>query len=119
MWVLVGKLAYKENMLTSDVYREYVKELGTYYETLVRADAVEDFQKAWKANGLGWFAVDMGEQFDREGFHVIHAYYGSSQYTREQMAHLIELIVQDCKEREIETLPPAELRRMTEAWCNG
>lgn len=41
---------------------------------------------------------------------------GSSQYNTAEMAALIDGIVSECKDLEIETLPPEELRRMKEAW---
>ncbi|WP_321024982.1 hypothetical protein [Eisenbergiella porci] len=41
---------------------------------------------------------------------------GSSQYDYLEMSVLIDGIVSECKELEIETLPPDELRRMKEAW---
>ena len=41
---------------------------------------------------------------------------GSSQYNTAEMSALIDGIVSECKELEIETLPPDELRRMKEAW---
>ncbi len=41
---------------------------------------------------------------------------GSSQYNTAEMAALIDGIVSECKDLEIETLPPDELRRMKEAW---
>lgn len=41
---------------------------------------------------------------------------GSSQYNTTEMSVLIDGIVSECKELEIETLPPDELRHMKEAW---
>ena len=37
---------------------------------------------------------------------------GSSQYNTREMSHLIEGLVSECKEWDIETLPPAEIERM-------
>ncbi len=55
----------------------------------------------------------------RKGSTVYRWYYlikGSSQYNTQEMAALIDGIVSECKDLEIETLPPEELRRMKEAW---
>lgn len=41
---------------------------------------------------------------------------GSSEYDRREMAHFLDMIIQDCKEQDIETLPPAELERLKQAW---
>lgn len=43
-------------------------------------------------------------------------YYGSSTYDTKQMARLIDLVVEDCKQQGIETLPPEELERMALEW---
>jgi hypothetical protein len=32
------------------------------------------------------------------------------------MSRLIDMVVQDCKEQGIETMPPAELQRLVEEW---
>jgi hypothetical protein len=45
-------------------------------------------------------------------------YYGSSTYDKAQMSRLIDMVVQDCKEYDIETYDQSELDTMLEAW-NG
>ena len=55
--------------------------------------------------------------YDRDGDRVvIRAYYGSSTYNTKQMARLIDSIVEDCKAVGIETLTPATLDAMKDAW---
>jgi hypothetical protein len=39
---------------------------------------------------------------------------GSSEYDSREMAHFLDMVVEDAKELGIETLPPAELERMKE-----
>lgn len=41
---------------------------------------------------------------------------GSSEYNTAEMSHLIDGIVSECKEMDIETLPPEELERMMNAY---
>lgn len=43
-------------------------------------------------------------------------YYGSSVYDKAQMARLIDIVVDECKEQGIETMTPEELARLTEEW---
>ena len=43
-------------------------------------------------------------------------YRGSHTYSSQEMYHLIEGTIQECKEQGIETLTPSELQRMVEAW---
>lgn len=42
---------------------------------------------------------------------------GSSEYNTAEMSHLIDGIVSECKEMDIETLPPEELERMMNAYA--
>ena len=50
---------------------------------------------------------------------TVLAYYGSSDFDKEQMSRLIDNIVQDCRAVGIETLPPDKLAGMMEAWGNA
>lgn len=43
-------------------------------------------------------------------------YYGSSVYDTAQMARLIDLIIAECRENDIEYLPPDQLAAMLEDW---
>ena len=42
---------------------------------------------------------------------------GSSEYNTAEMSHLIDGIISECKEMDIETLPPEELERMMDAYA--
>ena len=43
-------------------------------------------------------------------------YYGSSVYNTAEMAKLIELLVQECKQLDIETKSDAEINSLLESW---
>lgn len=51
-----------------------------------------------------------------KGCNNLILYYGSSTYNTEQMSRLIDNIVQDCKAVGIETMTPAELAALKDAW---
>ena len=53
---------------------------------------------------------------DAGGSVILRAYYGSSTYNRKQMAALIDLVVQDCKQLGIETLTERELSLLCDRW---
>ena len=53
---------------------------------------------------------------DTNGSVILRAYYGSSTYNRKQMAALIDLVVQDCKQLGIETLTERELSLLCDKW---
>lgn len=47
---------------------------------------------------------------------VLLAYNGSSSYNTKQMTRLIDSVIQDCKEQQIETMTPEELKSLLARW---
>lgn len=115
-WVLLGKLAEVLNIPTKELYRELIRGIGGNFEILpLRKDAVETFCAAWEHNGIGWVTDRTGSS-KLKGYENVIAYYGSSSYDGKQMANLINLLVEECKEQGIETLPPHKLAALQEDW---
>ena len=116
-WVLLDKLAEKLKIPPEEVYRQYIPSVAGVSEiTLVRGDILDNVCEAWCRGHLGRKAVDMGPSRAVEGYHNVRFYLGSSDYDREQMGRLIDLIVQDCHEQGIETVTPAQREAMLERW---
>lgn len=114
-WVLVDRLAEKTRIPKTDIYRSYIREIGGNHEVVCVADsAVEKLRRGWEHNGLGWQTDTMPSKLP--GCARVVLYYGSSTYDTAQMSRLIDLIVQDCREQGIETLPPDKLAGMMEEW---
>ena len=114
-WTLCDKLAFKLNKSKTEIYRAYIKEIGGNNELVCCIDkAVPALCQAWTSRGIGWLAET--EDSKLKGCTNIRLYYGSSTYNSEQMAKLIELIVQDCKEFEIPTWNEAELQKLCNEW---
>lgn len=114
-WVLCGKLAEVTGEPKADIYRSYIRDIGGNSDMVcVLAEAVETFRKAWESHGIGWVTEEMPSKL--EGCVNVVCYYGSSTYDTKQMSRLIELVVQDCKDNQIETLTPSEIAAMTAAW---
>lgn len=103
-WVLLGKLQDKLHIAKEDIYKSLIKEIGSYEVIPVKNEAVERFRQAWSKNGLGWITETTKSKL--EGFTNVIAYYGSSTYNTSEMSRLIELIVQECKQQDIETMTP-------------
>lgn len=80
----------------------------------VTTEAADKLQSGWEHNGLGWQTDTMPSKLP--GCVRVVLYYGSSTYDTAQMSRLIDLIVQDCREQGIETLPPDKLAGMMEEW---
>lgn len=114
-WVLMDKLAVYYKVSVTDVYRSFIREIGGNSEIICMMDgAVETFCKGWEHNGLGWQTEVLPSKID--GCSNVKVYFGSSTYDTEQMSRLIDMVVQECKDANIETLPPEELARLTQEW---
>ena len=114
-WTLLDKLAEKTNIAKTDLYKNYIKEIGGNSDIVcVMNKAVDDLCEGWQHNGLGWVTDTTASKID--GCTNVILYYGSSTYDTAQMSRLINLIVQDCKEFGIETLTPNELQMMCDKW---
>lgn len=114
-WVLLDKLAEKLSIAKTDLYRQYIKEIGGNCDTVcVTNKALNDLRNGWEHNGIGWLTDTLPSKI--KGCTNVILYYGSSTYDTAQMSRLINLIVEDCKEYGIETLTPAKLSRMCEEW---
>ena len=114
-WTLLDKLAEKMVVPKTEIYRQYVREIGGNSETVcVLEKAADKLIDGWGRNGIGWVAERTTSKLN--GCVNVILYYGSSTYDSRQMSRLIDLIVQDCKAQGIETLTPFELDALKERW---
>lgn len=114
-WVLIGKLAAKLDQDKTDVYREFIKEIGDNYTvSCFQDEAVADIKRLWESNYYGRIAEEFQSKID--GCTNVRLYYGSSDFDTKQMSRLIDAIVAECKENGIETATPEELERMKDEW---
>ena len=116
-WVLLGELQDVLNVPKEEIYRDLIKNIGSYEIVPVKNEAVEKFRQAWSKNGLGWITETMKSKL--EGFTNVVTYYGSSTYDTKEMTRLTELIVEECKQFGIETKPQNEIDSLLRSWKNG
>lgn len=115
-WVLCGKLSQKTRQPKTDIYRQLIKEIGDNFEIVpIRNDAVNTWCENWQQKGIGWICDIVGDS-KIDGYTNVCCYYGSSTYDSVQMSALIDLIVFECKEQGIETLPPEEISKLKALW---
>lgn len=115
-WALLGKLAAVLRIKKEDLYRQYIRDIGGNSETVcVQEKAVDKLVDGWRHNGIGWQTETMPSKI--KGCVNVTLYYGSSTYDTAQMSRLIDMVVQDCKDQNIETLPPDKLAGMMEEWA--
>lgn len=115
LWVLCEKIAKAVGITKEEVYRKNINDVGVCEPLPIKAIAVDEFCRKWSARGIGWF-VEIIDDSKLEGYKLVHAYYGSSVYNTQEMARLLDSVIQDAKSVDVETLRPEELERMKAAW---
>ena len=114
-WVLCDKLAEKLRKSKTEIYRELIREIGGVSETVcVVNSAVERFRANWQAKGLGWQTEATESKI--EGCTNVTVYFGSSTFDKDQMARLLDLTIQECREQGIPTDTPDQIAEMKARW---
>ncbi len=119
MWLLIQKIAEKlstpDTVITKeDIYRDAIKEVGAYQIVPIKNEAVEEWIRIWKSNGIGWICDTQPSKL--EGFTNVMCYHGSSVYNQKEMNRLVDIIKEECRNLEIETMPPDELDALLKEW---
>ena len=119
-WVLCQKIAevmsYHSYMSKEDVYRKAIKDCSHFTYVPVREDAVERYITIWQAHGIGWIAEDAGECKSLQGYHNIMCYHGSSVYSQQEMARLIDCLTDECNQLGIQLEPSEYIQSLIEGW---
>jgi hypothetical protein len=115
LWVLCQKIAEVIHTTKESVYQKFIKEVGQFEIVPIKAEAVERWIEVWNSKGLGWFA-EVIEDSKLPGYKKVISYYGSSCYDQREMSVLLDEVVSQCKELNIEVLPPAEIEALKESW---
>lgn len=114
-WTLCDQLAKVTGQSKTDIYRSCIKEIGGVSDIVcVKEKAADKLISGWCSNGIGWMAERMESKL--LGCVNVILYYGSSTYDSRQMSRLIDLIVQECKQQDIETKTERELSLLKEGW---
>ena len=114
-WILCQKIAEVIHSTKELVYKKVIKDVGQFELMPIKNEAVERWQKVWESKGMGWFS-EVLEDSKLEGYKKIVSYYGSSVYDNREISILINELIVQCKELNIETVSPTEIKRMNEMW---
>lgn len=111
MWALLDKTAKVLENTKENIYRKIVKEVGVFDIFPVKEVAVDAFINRWEWQGIGYVAEKL-DKSKLEGYVKVICYYGSSCYTKAEMARLINEIIYQAQQLGIETITPAEKETM-------
>lgn len=115
-WTLLGKLSAALHLPPDEIYRQLIPDVGDNYTAVtVALQGLDKLRETWGNNGKGWLVEVVGAGA-KTGTLDVALYYGSSAYDTAQMARLIDLIIAECRENDIEYLPPDQLAAMLEDW---
>lgn len=119
-WVLCQKIAEElskngQYFSRNEVYKQAITDCQTFQYVAVQNEHTDAFIKKWEHQGIGWVAIDCGpcKNFDGRTIQVFH---GSSAYNTQEMARLIERLVDECHQLGIETKPQAEIDGLLKEW---
>jgi hypothetical protein len=106
LWILCTKIAEAVKSSKEEVYEELLRKYG-----LVDEEVVITVKSTVDMSRIEGHWLKIKDNGTWAGYIRIR---GSSEYDRREMAHFLDMVVEDAKELGIETLPPAELERMKE-----
>lgn len=112
-WTLCDQIADRIQSTKEQVYRDAIKDVGSFQTVSVLSEAADRFAAIWEAQGLGWPAVKMNEY---DGRTYIMVYNGSSVYDVHEMSRLIDYLIQEAQNIGIETLSEREKSLLLEDW---
>lgn len=119
-WVLCQKIAEALShnapyISRNEVYKQAITDCHTFQYVAVQSEHTDDFKRKWESKGIGWIAIDCGacKNFDGRTFQIFH---GSSSYNTQEMARLIDRLVDECHQLGIETKPQAEIDSLIKEW---
>lgn len=110
-WVLISRIGDVLRMSKEEVYFDMLRHYGQGGTISVQERFTGNFERTYKYHELLGKSELKGKPFVHYRFWV-----GSSEYSRQEMAILIDGIVQEAKQLDIETLTPQELARMKAEW---
>ena len=115
-WVLAEEIAQKLSLSKEQVYKQAISQVGVAQAYTMDEEAVGRFKQVWEANGIGFQVIAMPAH---NGKCDVIAYIGSSKYTRDEMARLIDWMVQEAEDLQIDTRTPAERALLLDEWGEG
>ena len=110
LWILCDEIAKVLHGTKEGVYRQAINEVGVFTEMRFASPlAAQKFKKIWQQNGIGWMTKTINPL-------TVLAYAGSSTYSKQEMARLIDFLVEEAKNLDIDVKPKEEIDALLESW---
>ena len=109
LWVLIGRIADVLRANKDEIYLEMLKRYGQRQMVSVRSDV--DVRGYFK-----YFEEVATSTLNGKEFTHYYVFRGSSDYDTREMSVLIDGVISECKDLDIETLPPTEVARLKGLW---
>lgn len=111
-WVLMQKIAEATGLDKWDVYLNCLQRYSrAFTHVIVKPNAIDRLKELYRV------CIDLGEvTVNGKTGHQLQVYFGSSTFDTKEMSVFIDGIVSECKDLEIELLPPSEIERMKKEW---
>lgn len=115
-WAMIHKIAAAIGISPIEVYRNTIRQLPDKAATFVSIfnEAAPAFIKSWEEGHIGRQAEQIGE--DCGGYVTLRLVFGSSDFSRAEMARFIDLIIQDAQALGIETKDPEDVKSLLSRW---
>ena len=111
------KLSIPLRTTKDELYLFAIRQAGIFEDIMTITKATDGIVKHHNAQGKGNFS-EYRRKTKVEGVEldVTRLYYGSSGYDSKEMSVLVDWIVEECKEQNIETLPPEQIDKLVKEW---
>lgn len=64
-WKLLGELQNVLHIKKEEIYKDLIRNIGSYEIIPIKNEAVEKFRQAWSRNGIGWITETMKSKLER------------------------------------------------------
>lgn len=118
LWQLCDKIAKHPhiNLTKDDIYLMHIRDYGVFVDVKIDANALDMLKRQYRY-------VDILDEDEYVGFYgepikmlTARCYYGSSTYSKAELSHLIDGVVETAKELGIDTWTDDEIQQALAVW---
>lgn len=112
-WALCDQIGEVIGTTREAIYRQAVHETGPYVDVKVPIKRELEAREMWHRRGIGWISDTLSHNGNNA---YIRMYFGSSVYNTEQMALLIDWLLDEAHDMGIQSYSDKERTEALNAW---